>query len=87
MSELPPDAPHALAAIPRDAVADTADAPQLLDVDVHHSCPGRSHSYRRPTGAASTAGRRARPSWANVRATVARLSPTASAMIAPVHQR
>jgi hypothetical protein len=48
--ELPADAPHALTAIPRDAVADATNAPQLLDVDVDQlprALPLVAPAYRR----------------------------------------
>jgi hypothetical protein len=50
------------------------------------SCPGCAHSYRRPGVTGSVGPSRASPSWPKLRATVARLRPTLSAICAPVQR-
>ena len=73
------------AAVAGDAMADAADPPEFLDVQVHQA-PGPGVFVALHGGRGSSARSRARPSRCRYRATVARLRCSARAIWAPVQR-
>src|SRR5262245_36893049 len=84
VNELPPAAPVAVPAIAGHAMPDAGNAAELFGIDVQQLPRARPLIA---LGDGVSAVKRARPSWAKVRATVARLHPTTPAISAPVQRR